>query len=57
MKTFQTSFHPGAFSMLMSDLLWVDLPGFVDLFEKQQSSIFRFPEKQQLLKVFNSRCE
>lgn len=34
----------------MSNLLRVDLPGFVDLFEKQQSSVFRFPEKQQWFK-------
>lgn len=31
----------------MSDLLWVDLPGFVDLFEEQQSRVFRLPEKQK----------
>lgn len=50
MKTFQTSSHSGDFSTLMSNHLWVDLPGFVDLFEKEQSSVFRFPEKQQRLK-------
>ena len=34
----------------MSNLLRVNRPSFVDLFEKQQNSVFRFPEKQQRLK-------
>lgn len=52
MKRYQTSSHAGDVSMLVTDLLRVDLPAFVDLFEEQQSCVFRFPGKQQKKSFF-----
>lgn len=40
-------FHPEFFRVLMHNLLRVDPPALVDLFEQQESRVFRFPAKQQ----------
>lgn len=39
-------FHPKFFRVLMHNLLRVDPPALVDLFEQQESRVFRFPAKQ-----------
>lgn len=39
----------------VNNLLWVDSPGLVDLFEQEESRVFRFPEKQQ--QILESRKE
>lgn len=43
--TVSACFPLGFFIVLMCNLLRVDPHGPVDLFEKEQSCVFRFPEK------------
>lgn len=47
----QAHFRPQFFRVLMHNLLRVDPPGLVDLFEQQESRVFRFPAKQQKKKI------